>query len=177
MEAPPDARPRDAAGHHDYVDRLRAQWAERLPGLDTASADVVARILRIAALVGQTNERALEDEGLNRGEFELLTALRRADRPLRAREITTVTESPGASITKRLDRLERAGLVERTVPERDRRGVLVALTSAGATLVDRVFPEQVAREGAVVAGLDEDGRERLGELLGVVLRALDPMPY
>ena len=169
----------DASGdaHLDYVDRLRAQWAQRLPDLDTAPADVVARILRIAALVGHTHERALEDEGLTRGEFELLAALRRADRPLRAREITTVTESPGASITKRLDRLERGGLVERAVPERDRRGVLVALTAAGVELVDRLFPEQVAREGAAVAGLDDRERARLGELLGVVLRTLDPVAY
>jgi DNA-binding MarR family transcriptional regulator len=163
--------------HLDYVDRLRAQWAERIPGLDTSPADVVARILRIAALVGHAHERALEEEGLTRGEFELLAALRRAGRALRPREISTVTQSPGASITKRLDRLEHAGLVERTVPERDRRGVLVALTEAGATLVDRLFPEQVAREGAAVAGLDDAEREHLGALLAVVLRALDPTSY
>ncbi|MFC8732338.1 MarR family winged helix-turn-helix transcriptional regulator [Luteimicrobium sp. NPDC057192] len=164
-------------GHHDYVDRLRAQWAERIPGLDTSSAEVVARVLRIGALVGHANDRALEDEGLNRGEFELLAALRRADRPLRAREITTVTESPGASITKRLDRLERDGLVERTVPERDRRGVLVALTPAGVALVDRLFPEQIAREASAVSALSAEDRERLGGLLATVLRTLDPASY
>jgi len=171
MDAPAEV------GQHDYVDRLRAQWAERLPELDTRAADVVARILRIAALVGHAHERALEAEDLNRGEFELLAALRRADRPLRAREITTVTESPGASITKRIDRLERAGLVERTVPERDRRGVLVSLTPAGVELVDRLFPAQVAREGAALTGLDAAERARLAELLSVVLRTLDPAAY
>lgn len=164
-------------GHHDYVDRLRAQWGERIPGLDTSPAEVVARVLRIGALVGHAHDRALDEEGLTRGEFELLAALRRADHPLRAREITTVTESPGASITKRLDRLERAGLVERTVPERDRRGVLVALTAAGISLVDRLFPEQVAREAAAVSALSVDERDQLGALLGVVLRTLDPVAY
>jgi DNA-binding MarR family transcriptional regulator len=163
--------------HLDYVDRLRAQWAERVPTLDTAPADVVGRILRISALVGHAHERALEDDGMTRGEFELLAALRRAGRPLRAREITTITESPGASITKRLDRLESAGLVERAVPERDRRGVLVALTPAGVERVDRLFPEQVAREGAVLTGLADDERARLAELLAVVLRTLDPVGY
>ncbi|MGC5167250.1 MarR family winged helix-turn-helix transcriptional regulator [Luteimicrobium sp. DT211] len=164
-------------GEHDYVDRLRAQWAERIPTLDTSPADVVARILRIGALVGHAHERAIEAEALNRGEFELLAALRRAGHALRPREISTVTESPGASITKRLDRLEHAGLVERTVPERDRRGILVSLTPAGVTLVDRLFPEQVAREGAALAGLSDADRRRLAELLAVVLRTLEPNAY
>ncbi len=107
----------------------------------------------------------------------MLAALRRAGRPLRAGEVTTMTGAPGASITKRLDRLERAGLVERTVAERDRRGVLVALTDAGTTLVDEVFPQQLDRERAALVDLDEAERAELARLLAVVLRRLDPVDY
>jgi DNA-binding MarR family transcriptional regulator len=88
-----------------------------------------------------------------------------------------MTGAPGASITKRLDRLSRAGLVERTVPERDRRGVVVALTGAGQDLVDEMFPRQVARERDAMADLDGAERAELGRLLAVVLRRLDPMDY
>ncbi|WP_170963719.1 MarR family winged helix-turn-helix transcriptional regulator, partial [Cellulosimicrobium cellulans] len=112
-----------------------------------------------------------------RAEFDVLAALRRAGRPLRAGEVTTMTGAPGASITKRLDRLERAGLVERTVAERDRRGVLVALTDAGTTLVDEVFPQQLDRERAALVDLDEAERAELARLLAVVLRRLDPVDY
>ncbi|ANC30943.1 MarR family winged helix-turn-helix transcriptional regulator [Isoptericola dokdonensis] len=161
----------------DYIERVRVQWAERLPGVDTAPAEVGARVRRIAALLDAATEADLAGRDLTRPELDLLTALRRAGRPLRAGEITTMTGAPGASITKRLDRLARAGLVERTVPERDRRGVVVALTAAGERLVDEAFPRQVDRERDALADLDETQRAELGRLLAVVLHRLDPVDY
>jgi len=160
----------------DYVTRLRQQWAERAPELDTSVADVVARISRIAAIVGRLHDEGLAARGLTRPEFELLTALRRAGRPMRAREVGTVTESPGATLTKRLDHLHAAGLVSREVPDRDRRGVLVGLTEQGRALVDQVFPEQLARERLAVARLSGDERAVLAGLLGTVLETLEPLP-
>lgn len=161
----------------DYVERLREQWGERLPGVDTEATEVVARILRIASLVGRAHEDALARHDLTPGEFELLAALRREGRPLRVGEITTVTESPAASITKRLDRLHRSGHVERTTPERDRRGVLVSLTAAGEELVDELFPAQVGRERAALVDLGHDDQVQLAALLAGVLAALEPPRY
>ncbi|WP_402464202.1 MarR family winged helix-turn-helix transcriptional regulator [Isoptericola aurantiacus] len=161
----------------DYIDRVRVQWAEVLPDVDTSPADVGARVRRIAALLEAAMADDLAASGVSRAEVDVLTALRRAGRPLRAGEITTMTGSPGASITKRLDRLAGAGLVERAVPERDRRGVVVALTPAGEDLVDDVFPRQVERERAATADLSAAERAELGRLLAVVLRGLDPRDY
>ncbi|MCK9792292.1 MarR family transcriptional regulator [Isoptericola sp. 4D.3] len=161
----------------DYIQRVRAQWAERLPGVDTSPAEVGARTRRIAALLEAELADDLAARDVTRAELDLLTALRRSGRPLRAGEITTMTGSPGASITKRLDRLERAGLVERAVHERDKRGVLVALTAAGEALVDELFPRQIEHERAALADLSQDERAELGRLLAVVLRRLDPRDY
>jgi len=158
----------------DYVARLREEWADQLPDLDTSPAEVVARITRIAAIVGRRHESALARHDLTRAELELLAALRRADRPLRAREVGTVTDSPGATLTKRLDHLHDAGLVARTTPERDRRGVLVSLTEAGRGLVDDVFPEQIERERAVVEPLSAAEQQVLATLLARVLERIDP---
>lgn len=161
----------------DYIERVRAQWAERLPDVDTSPADVGARIRRVAALLEAELSDDLAAGDLTRAELDVLTALRRSGRPLRAGEITTMTGSPGASITKRLDRLERAGLVERAVHERDKRGVLVALTAAGEELVDELFPGQIEHERAALVDLSEAERAELGRLLAVVLRRLDPKDY
>jgi DNA-binding MarR family transcriptional regulator len=157
----------------DFVERLREQWQARLPDVDTAPSDVVVRILRIASLLSGRHAEGLARHGLVPGEFEVLAALRRADRPLRAREITTVTESPPASIAKRVAHLHAAGLVERGVPERDRRGVLVWLTDAGRALVDEVFPQQVEREREALTDLSGEQAAELARLLAVMLRALD----
>ncbi|WP_251153215.1 MarR family transcriptional regulator [Cellulosimicrobium sp. Marseille-Q4280] len=159
----------------DYVERLREQWAEQLPEVDTSVADVTARLRRIAGLLDARVDAALDEREVSRPELDVLTALRRTGRPLRAGEVTTLTGAPGASITKRLDRLERAGLVARTVLERDRRGVVVELTDAGRALVDDVFPRQLALEEDALAGLSADDRATLAALLAPVLRRLDPV--
>lgn len=57
-------------------------------------------------------------------------------------------------MTKRLDRLEQAGLVIRKEDPDDRRGVLVELTAAGLALVDQ----------AVVAHLENERRRILAPL-------------
>jgi DNA-binding MarR family transcriptional regulator len=161
----------------DYVERVREQWAERIPGLDTSAADVTARLRRIAGLLDAQVDSALAEREVTRPELDVLAALRRSGRPLRAGEVTTMTGAPGASITKRLDRLERAGLVARTVLERDRRGVVVDLTDAGRELVDDVFPHQLELERRALEDLPDADRAALARLLAVVLHRLDPADY
>ncbi|WP_083648946.1 MarR family winged helix-turn-helix transcriptional regulator [Cellulosimicrobium sp. CUA-896] len=161
----------------DYVERVREQWAEQLPGLDTSAAEVTARLRRISGLLDAQVDAVLADREVTRPELDVLAALRRTGRPLRAGEVTTMTGAPGASITKRLDRLERAGLVARTVLERDRRGVVVELTDAGRALVDDVFPHQVALEHRALADLSDADRATLARLLAVVLRRVDPADH
>jgi len=157
----------------DVVDRARAQWAQQRPDVDTSGMAVVARVLRVAALVGRLQDAGLASHGLTTGEFEVLAALRRADRPLRAREVGTLTSSPGATVTKRLDRLAAGGLVERRTHERDRRGVLVTLSDDGRALIDQVLPEHAARERDVLDGLSEDERTQLATLLARVMAAAE----
>lgn len=161
----------------DFAERAARQWAERYPALDSSHILVVGRILRIAAAITATSEVELGTHGLTRGEFDVLCALRRADGPLRAGEITTVTGASAAAITKRLDRLTREGLATRAPSERDGRVVHVTLTEAGERLVDDLFPEQVARESAVLDGLDAEETGELGALLARVLTAVDPQEH
>jgi DNA-binding MarR family transcriptional regulator len=68
-------------------------------------------------------------------------------------------------MTKRLDRLERAGLVKRSPNPDDRRGVKVALTARGRKLVDRAIEAQLDNERALIAHLSTPERQRLAALL------------
>nr|WP_276581840.1 MarR family transcriptional regulator [Cellulomonas sp. RIT-PI-Y] len=111
--------------------------------------------------------------GLTRGELDLLSALRRAGRPMRASEVSTVTQSSGAAITKRTDALDRAGLIHRAVPDRDRRGVLLSLTDEGRATVDRLTPVRTAVERDALADLDPDEAAQLAALLSRVLTRID----
>jgi DNA-binding MarR family transcriptional regulator len=160
----------------DSVDRLRAEWEREAPELDVRPIAVAGRITRIAALLAQQSESALATAGLTRGEFDLLCALRRAGRPLRASEVSTITAASGAAITKRAEILVRAGLVARGIPHRDRRGVLLELTEEGRATVDRLMPEHLARESAALDGLTAAESERLAVLLSRVLVRVEGAP-
>ncbi|TDQ53473.1 MarR family winged helix-turn-helix transcriptional regulator [Actinorugispora endophytica] len=156
----------------DTVGSISAQWREKRPDLDVSTMEVIGRVLRMAALMGQVVEETLAETGLTRPEFEVLSALRRADRGLRPSQLTRETLSSGAATTKRLARLERAGLLTRTASTRDRREIDVRLTDAGRGLVDRLLPERLRVEAAALTPLSAAERDQLATLLA---RVLSPM--
>ena len=74
--------------------------------------------------------------------------------------------------TKRLDKLEREGLIEREIDPGDRRGTLIALTPAGRELIDSVTAAHLANEKHLLNGLNEDEQQALANLLRKLLIAL-----
>ncbi|MBC7305175.1 MAG: MarR family transcriptional regulator [Nocardia sp.] len=157
----------------DFVDGVRAEWARTYPDLDTSTIDVLGRINRISTLSLHQLDQALAPRGVTRGEFEILCALARADRPLRASEVTARTMTSSASTTKHADRLTKTGLLERLPFERDGRVVLLQLTAAGRELVDAELPARVERDRRLLEGLDEQDQQTLVTLLRRVSRNTD----
>ncbi|MFC9551840.1 MarR family winged helix-turn-helix transcriptional regulator [Rhodococcus sp. NPDC056960] len=149
----------------DFTDRVRREWAETHPDVDTSPIEVMGRITRIGSQALQQLDRALDASGVSRAEFDVLCVLARSARPLRASEVTAVTMLSGASTTKHVDRLTRLGLMERLPFERDGRVVLLHLTEAGRELVDTEFPQRVERDRQFLAGLGEDECAVLAGLL------------
>jgi DNA-binding MarR family transcriptional regulator len=154
----------EAAGD-DFITRLRHSWQRTLPELDTTPVELLGRINRISALSIQQLDRVLASSGVTRSEFDVLCALARSDRPLRASEVTAQTMLSGAATTKLTARLEGMGLVERMKLERDGRVVLLQLTADGRDLVEREFPRCVDHDGELLAGLDEEEQAVLATLL------------
>ncbi len=152
---------------HDHVDRLRAQWARELPDLDTRPMAVLGRIWRISNLVRPGIETTFAAFGLDRGEFDVISTLRRAGPPYRltpTQLYTTLMISSGG-LTHRLGRLEKAGLVAREPSAEDGRSLAVRLTEKGRDLAEAAFREDMAREAEALTGLDEGERETLAALL------------
>ena len=75
------------------------------------------------------------------------------------------------TMTNRLDRLERAGLVTRLLDPQDRRGVLVELTPQGFELVERALQAHVAYEAQLVRPLST---EEQALLVGLLRKLLEP---
>jgi DNA-binding MarR family transcriptional regulator len=68
-------------------------------------------------------------------------------------------------MTARLDRLERAGLIERRPDPKDRRGKLIALTERGRDVIDATLTRHVANEQRILSSLTTAEQEELAALL------------
>lgn len=149
----------------DFIDKVRREWKRTYPEIDTAPVEIMGRIARISSRSLHQLDRALSPSGVSRAEFDVMSALARSDRPLRASEVTAVTMVSGAATTKHADRLAKMGFVERQRFEHDGRVVLLQLTDAGRALVEAEFPRRVERDRQLLAGLDENEKTQLTSLL------------
>jgi DNA-binding MarR family transcriptional regulator len=76
-------------------------------------------------------------------------------------------------MTKRLDRLADAGLVERTPDPNDRRGTLVRLTGRGKAMIDTLLPIHLTNEQRLLASLSPAQQRTLDKLLRSLLADLE----
>lgn len=159
----------------DHIDRIVAQWERERPDLDVAALALFGRLFRVGQLAGSALTEEMGKHGLQQGWFDLLAALRRAGSPseLNPTRLMAATMLSSGGITKRLDNMEKAGLVERRPDPTDRRGTLVRLTRRGKSLVDRALEEHVANEERLLQALTQAQRESLDRLLRILLQSLE----
>jgi DNA-binding MarR family transcriptional regulator len=164
-----------SGGTPDPVDAILTQWRAALPDVDTSHLAVVARIRRAAHRLQAHTDRLLQDDGLNRGEFDVLCTLRRAggERGLTPSELAGSMLVSTGGVTKRLDALEQAGWITRRQSARDRRSVLVKLTAAGRRRLDRLLPAHFAAEATALGALGPGQRAELAGLLDALLNGMD----
>jgi DNA-binding MarR family transcriptional regulator len=151
----------------DHVDGILEQWARQRPDLDASPMGVIGRLHRIGDHLHGELRAVFASAGLGDGDFDVLASLRRSGAPyeLTPGELGATTMVTSSAVTKRIDRLERAGLVTRTVSETDARSRRIRLTDRGLDLIERVIAEHVANEQRLVAGLTPEERDRLADLL------------
>lgn len=78
------------------------------------------------------------------------------------------------AMSKRIDRLERDGLVTRRRSAADGRGRVVGLTPAGRDLIDRAFTEHMRNERHLLEGLEAEDAAQLERLLTRWLATVEP---
>jgi DNA-binding MarR family transcriptional regulator len=163
---------------NDHVARIQAEWARERPDLDVSPQGVIGRLHRLAGHLTEQLCVVYRRYGLGEGEFDVLAALRRAGAPFERApgELAQFTMVTTGAMTKRVDRLERDGLVTRRRSVEDGRGRVVALTNAGRELIDRAFTEHMANERRLLADLTDDESTQLEKLLTTWLARVEPPP-
>jgi DNA-binding MarR family transcriptional regulator len=151
----------------DGVDLILEQWQRERPDLDHSPVGVVGRISRLARELEARLEPVYREHGLEPGWHDILATLRRHGAPYRLRptDLTNASMLTSSGTTKRLDKLEQAGLIARSPDPDDRRGTLITLTDAGRGLIDVLTPAHLENERRILAALTEDEQRRLADLL------------
>ncbi|MFR9726019.1 MarR family winged helix-turn-helix transcriptional regulator [Streptomyces sp. MS19] len=162
----------------DEVDRLVAAWRRERPDLDVEPLEVLSRVSRLARHLDRARRLAFAERNLEPWEFDVLTALRRAGSPyqLSPGQLLTQTLVTSGTMTNRIDRLAKKGLVERLPDPSDRRGVLVRLTEAGQRQADEALAGLLIQERALLGDLTDRQRRELATLLRVLTAPFDNIP-
>ncbi|SHI72047.1 MarR family winged helix-turn-helix transcriptional regulator [Streptomyces sp. 3214.6] len=130
----------------------------------TAGAGLEERwrdILSVHARTMCEIDRALHPHGLGASDFEVLDVLaleapREGDQ-CRVQNLVGRVHLSQSALSRLIGRLEKEGLVERSVCVEDRRGVYVALTRKGRNLHTEVLPLQRAVLDRMLGAAPEQG--------------------
>ncbi|QCB93015.1 MarR family winged helix-turn-helix transcriptional regulator [Cellulomonas shaoxiangyii] len=162
----------------DFVDDVRAAWTRERPDLDVTTQGVFGRLSRVALRVTDELVAVYRQHGLAEGDFDVLATLRRAGEPYAysAGELAEHTLVTSGGMTKRVDRLEAAGLVRRRVSETDGRGRVVELTDRGREVIDAAFTDHIANQHRLLALLDPGDADLLEDVLRRWLARLEDLP-
>lgn len=153
----------------DPIDEAARQWAMRWDGVPQMHA--VTSLMRVQQLVLARLDGILKPHGLTFARYEalvLLTFSSKGSLPLG--KMGERLQVHPTSITSIIDRLERAGLVERRRHPDDGRAVLAEITPAGSALVEQATADLVAADFGL-GTLDKDSLTGLSELLRPVRSA------
>jgi DNA-binding MarR family transcriptional regulator len=144
---------------------------ERLPS--DAVIRAWARLIRAQQTVLAAVEAELKAAGFPPlAWYDVLLELSRAQEGLRPFALEQELLLAQYNISRLLDRLERAGYLERRACPEDGRGQIVVITAAGRALVKRMWPTyRAAIAHHVGAKLSEDEAARLAMLLGKLTNA------
>jgi DNA-binding MarR family transcriptional regulator len=142
---------------------------------ETRSEWIVHLLSRVCEHKRRRMRELLDDLGLYKGQPSMLRALWAEDGMTHSELAGQLDRCP-ATITKMVQRMERAGFVERRSDPGDERLSRVYLTPAGRSVKDAVEEVWGAFEEQVVAGFTEQEIALLRRLLTRVCRNMETKP-
>ncbi|MCO5972030.1 MarR family winged helix-turn-helix transcriptional regulator [Actinoallomurus soli] len=160
----------------DSVGAGLPRWIGQMPsGVDPGVEAARQRIGRIARLFERILERAAGHESITVGDWAALSVLRRSGPPYERtpKQLADALGLTSGTISVRVDRLTRAGLVE-PAPATDGRSRPIRLTEEGHRLWSAATARRTMEERRLFGGaFDEDELDRLNSLLGALLSRLE----
>ncbi|MGW3625196.1 MarR family winged helix-turn-helix transcriptional regulator [Streptomyces sp. NPDC000880] len=159
--------------HHDWTDGHVARWQPVLPDLDADIEGAVIRMKRFTVHLRRVREQSLVDFDLERHEYDTLHKLAGRGGKAAPSDLAADLDLAPASVTGRLDALERRGFVRRTPSAADRRRVDVELTDTGRATWLGAMDVLGDEEYRLLGVLGKDERRQLNDMLRRVMLAAE----
>ena len=164
----------DASSRADSVAAELPSWMTHLPGARPEVEGARQRIRRLARLFDEVLSDAAADHDLTVGDWEALSVLARRDPPHEGLpgDIARTLGLTSGTMSLRIDRLSRAGLVEPGPrADGDGRSRPIRLTADGRRRWRAATDERIRVEDGLVTGaLDVEHLDALNDLLAPLLR-------
>ncbi|MFI1175471.1 MarR family winged helix-turn-helix transcriptional regulator [Streptomyces melanogenes] len=154
-----------AEEQRDWTDGHVEQWLPVLPGLDPVVEGAVTRMKKLSVHLQRVREQSLVDFALDRPEFDTLHKLAGRGGTATPSQLATDLDLAPASVTGRLDALERRGFLRRTPSMTDRRRVHVELTESGRATWRGAMDMLGDEESRVLGALSRGEQEALNDML------------
>lgn len=164
----------NAAEQQDQIDQVLDRWPEVWPQQNRIVTGLSARLMFTARLMDNALEKTAARRNLRGVELMILGTLKRLGAPFESTPTNLAKASllspPG--ISKRLDRLERCGWIERHPGSQDRRSVDVRLTEAGHEVIDYLI-QQHTTDYLTVFELPPEEQKALNNMLRKILMRIE----
>ena len=145
-----------------------ALLAQRYPALEISSLKTWLALMRVAGDCENDLDQFLARHNLSQRKFFVLILLMRNPDGLKVTQLAAGTGVSCATMTGVVDGLLTAKLLTRETDAQDRRSFVVAITTAGQELLDKILPQHYLRVNRLVSILDESERTQLQGLLAKV---------
>lgn len=141
-----DRRRGKRSSGRDLVDGITSAWRREMPEVDRVDVELTRRAARLGVILEDRLADCLAPWGLTKAEFNVLNVLRAAGAPyeLRPTDLGARLTLTSGGISNVLNRLARAGFIERERDAFDARSSWVRLTPQGVQTAEDTMRAWVA---------------------------------
>jgi DNA-binding MarR family transcriptional regulator len=159
----------------DSVQRELARGLAGHPAADPVIEAATKRIVQIARHYERAMHQVTARHGVSLGDCEVIWHLAHTDDSQRTPgQLAKAFHVTAGTMTSRLDRLERAGYIDRRVDPGNRVKIKIALTPAGQALHHATADDMIAlRRDLIASALATDDLAALNSLLQRVLTSIE----
>jgi len=135
------------------------------------SENLVSMIHRTHDMLRRREDKIFGEHGLTTEQYEVLTAIKYLDNPVRITDVALRLVRSTNSVSMIVDRMVRAGLLNRVRDEDDRRTVHVSITSKAEALLNPAIVAGHEFIQKTLSQLSDEDKQILLKVLGEIAQA------